>query len=364
MNRKFVALLVLLVALAAGGPSVAAGASAGTLLGVFYGGQGWQMEQVRAMEAWQGRRNAVVVLFTNWDTSLKAQRNLFEQQLPNIWRNGNVPLLTWEPFLKGETPANIEAQIAAGAYDAYVREWGIRLKTFLQGPDGVFGSGDDRRIYLRLAHEMNGNWYPWSAAAGQTTPTDYVAMWRRVHGLVDGLGIGPAHVQWVWSVNHTDNGPFTAEQYFPGDAWLDWIGIDGYNWGASQVWSTWATPEATFGPMKTRLRALSAKPLAIAETASTSRTTAGSNIAQKSAWVSSLFSWATANGAGMLCWFNLDKETDWAAFGGASGDETFKLGRTTYRGYAAYRQAVASNNFTPSDTGNPRLLTDAQFRGY
>jgi len=345
-------------------PGPAAGASTSTLLGVFYGNQGWKMDQVRAMEAWQQKSNAVVVLFTNWDTSQKAQKNLFEQQLMNIWNNGNVPLISWEPFLRSGTPDNIEAQIAAGTYDSYIREWGARLKTFLSGPDLVLGTSDDRRAYLRPAHEMNGNWYPWSASPGVSTPADYVAMWRRVHGLVSGLGIGPAHLQWVWAVNHTDNGPFTAEQYFPGDAYLDWVGIDGYNWGASQPWSSWTSPDAVFNPTLARVRALSSKPLAITETAATSLTASGVSVAQKSAWTAALFTWATSNGAGMLCWFNLDKETEWAVFGGANGDESFRYGRTTYKGYSAYRTAAAAPTLQPSNKANPRLLTDAQFRGW
>ena len=36
------------------------------------------------------------------------------------------------------------------------------------------------RAYIRFAHEFNGNWYPWSASTGGSTPTDYINMWRRV----------------------------------------------------------------------------------------------------------------------------------------------------------------------------------------
>ena len=53
----------------------------------------------------------------------------------------------------------------------------------------------------------------------------------------------------------------------------------------------------------------------------------------------------------------------WAVFGGASGDSTFKSGKTTYRAYAAYRAAVGFGGLIPSDANNVRLLTDAQFAG-
>jgi hypothetical protein len=100
-------------------PLVAA-AQGQALLGVYYGNQGWKMDQVRAMEAWQGKRHAVVNLFTDWCNRSKNIDNLFRQQLPNIWASGNVPVVSWESYLcsRSATPANVAARAAAGEYDA------------------------------------------------------------------------------------------------------------------------------------------------------------------------------------------------------------------------------------------------------
>ena len=162
------------------------------LLGVYYGNQGWAMDQVRAMEAWQGKRHAVVNLFTDWCNRTKNLDNLFKQQLPAIWASGNVPVVTWEPFqcTAAATPADVLVRAAHGDYDAYVSAWAERLKAFISGPDRIFGSADDRRVYIRLAHEMNGNWYPWSAGTGGNTPAHYVETWRRVHAIFTGKGRG------------------------------------------------------------------------------------------------------------------------------------------------------------------------------
>ena len=345
--------------------SVPAGASTEGqfLVGVYYGNQGWAMDQVRALEAWQGKRHAVVNLFTNWDGSTKTKSNLFAQQLPNVWANGNVPLITWEPFTGRATPADIERRVAAGGYDAYVADWAGRLRSFLNGPDGASGTSDDRRAYLRLGHEMNGDWYPWGAAIGGNSPSDFVAMWRRVHNAFDALGVGPAQLQWIWSVNNEDVGGFPAEAFFPGDAFVDWIAVDGYNWGASQTWSSWRSPAEVLGPMVGRLRAISARPLALTETASTTVTASGSSLAAKSKWATDLFAYAGAAQARMVVWFNQDKETDWAVFGGAKGDSVFKFGRTSYRTYSAYRAAVMGPEVVGS-SGQGRLISDAQFAGH
>lgn len=336
-----------------------------TLLGVYYGNQGWKMEQVQALEAWQGKKHSVVNLFTDWTNTTKVMNSLFGQQLPNIWNNGNVPMVTWEPFTGGQTPSDVEARIASGQYDAYVRNWANRMKAFLSGPDGVYGNADDRRAYVRLAHEMNGNWYPWSPAIGGNTPNDYVTMWTRVRGFFNGLQIDANHLQWVWSVNAEDVGGYTAEQFYPGNEYVDWVAIDGYNWGASQTWSTWKSPGDIYSAMLTRVRAISGngKPVALTEFATSSATTSGAGAAAKSAWIGDVFAYVSANQIKMVCWFNTDKETDWAVFGGASGDGTFKSGRTTYKTYAAYKGAVGANVYAAPNTSSPRLITDAQFAG-
>lgn len=341
--------------------AVAAGANGQALLGVYYGNQGWKMDQVQAMEAWLGKKHAVLNLFTDWANSTKVMNNLFGLQLPAIWQNGNVPMITWEPFTAARTPADVEVKIAAGQYDAYVRTWAGRLKVFLSGADGVFGTADDRRVYLRLAHEMNGDWYPWGAAMGGNSPSDYVRMWKRVVNLFREAGLGAGHVQWVWCVSSEDIGGFTAEQYYPGDDYVDWVGIDGYNWGASQTWSSWRTPEECYDDMLRRVGSLTARPVGLTEFASTSKTAAGTSVAEKSRWIGDVFAYAARTGIRMVCWFNEDKETDWAAFGGSLGDGTCKVGRTTYRTYAAYK--VAAAGLVSPVAGEPRILTDAQFQG-
>jgi mannan endo-1,4-beta-mannosidase len=332
------------------------------------------MDQVRAMEAWQGKRHAVVNLFTDWCNRTKTLDSLFNQQLPNIWANGNVPVVSWEPFLcsAAATPNDVTVRAVRGDYDAYLNAWADRLKAFVSGPDGKLDiATDNRRVYIRLAHEMNGDWYPWGAAVGGNSTGSYVAMWKHVRALFAKKGLDSSTVQWIWAVNHEDVGSARAEDCYPGSALVDWIGIDGYNWGASQSWSSWSTPDAVFETMVARLRTLTEvpdqppKPLALTETASSSSMPGKVDVAAKSLWITQLFSYATstATGARMIVWFNEDKETDWAIFGGANGDETYRSGRTSYKSYKAYRDAVQPQGLLLSPIpGQLRLITDEMFR--
>ncbi|WP_052351786.1 glycoside hydrolase family 26 protein [Deinococcus pimensis] len=336
------------------------------LLGVYYGNQGWRMDQVQALEQWSGRKNAAVLLFTDWCS--RNIKNLFAQQLPNIWNNRNVPIVTWEPFLCSGDSDDIEVRIARGEFDGYVTTWAEKLRSFLAGTDGIYGSSDDRRVYLRLAHEMNGDWYRWGAALGGNDPRDYVAMWAHVFDLVTNV-VDPggasgtpraSRLSWIWCVNHQDVGGRTAESFFPGRDRVDWIGIDGYNWGSSQTWSTWKSPAETFDPMLARVRSIAPDlPIALTEVASSSSGSATSGAGSKGGWVLDLTSYASSSGMRMVVWFDEDKETDWAVFGGSGGNGTVRIGRTSYRVYKEYPAAVA--NLTTSQIGNPRLLTDAQF---
>jgi beta-mannanase len=343
-------------------------ASAGTaaLLGVYAGNQGWNMDQVRDLEGWQGKKHAVVNMFTNWCNRPEDMDNLFSQQLLNIWNNQNVPMITWEPYLcsPDATPTDVEVRAANGAYDAYFHAWAARLKGFLSGPDGVYNTADDRRAYLRMGHEMNSDWYPWGAAQGNNTPADFIQMWRHVKGIFDGQGLGSTRLQWVWAVNNEDVGGVAAEQYYPGDAYVDWVAIDGYNWGTSQSWSNWRTPAECYDAMLGRLHTLTTKPVALTELASSTSTADGASVAAKAQWITDLFAYVTTKDIRLVAWFNEDKETDWAVFGGANGDGTYDdEGGATYQIYAAYKTAVGGASFIPSDGGNPRLLTDAQFAG-
>jgi mannan endo-1,4-beta-mannosidase len=182
-----------------------------------------------------------------------------------------------------------------------------------------------------MGHEMNGDWFRWGAAMGNNSPRDYINMWKRVKERFDTAGLDPIHVQWVWCVNHTDNGGFVAEDYYPGDSFVDWVAIDGYNWGETQSWSNWAPPAAVYDPMLARLRKLTTKPLAIPEYATTSSTVGGSSEAAKSQWIAEVFTYVRAKDVRLVAWFNEDKETDWMVFGGRLGDGSY-TGDGTYVG--------------------------------
>ena len=332
------------------------------LLGIRHGDNGTNMTALKALEAWQAKKNAVVLTFSGWCNTTSYMDSLFNKQLINLWNNRNIPAITWEAYMcdRSTTPADIESRAANGQYDTYLKAWAARMKKFLAGADGVYGTGDDRRAYIRMPHEMNGNWYPWSPTAAGESPWQYVQMFRHVHDIFEAQGIDSAHLQFMWIPNCS--GPYRAEDFYPGDAYVDWVGLDGYNFGTYSG-GKWMTPAYRLDNMVGRLKALTNKPIALAETGSSAHTSTGTSYSAKDQWIKDVFAYALQNDIRMVLYFNRDVGADFTMFGGSEGTGTYTYGTTKYNVFTGYKQAISPSSVIPSDPNNPRLLTDSQFAG-
>jgi hypothetical protein len=209
---------------------------------------------------------------------------------------GAVPLVTWEPWAWGgglDQPAYALDRITAGDFDARITAWGQALANW------------GHPVQLRFAHEMNGDWYPWSEGVNGNAAGDYVQAWRHVHDVV--AATGASNVSWVWSPNVPYWGSTDLSGLFPGAGYVDVVGLDGYNWGTSASWSGWISPQDLFAPGIAQLRSVAPGiPILIAETASSE---AGGS---KAAWNTSLLQYLTGQPHVMgFVWFHIQKEADW-----------------------------------------------------
>ena len=108
---------------------------------------------------------------------------------------------------------------------------------------------------------MNGD-EGWS---GNNAPL-YVAAYRHIHDIF--VAEGATNVIWAWCPNVTDvdNSNATTMNYYPGDDYVDWTGVDGYNWGSTN--GGWQTFQEVFRNIYPLLAA-KGKPIIIGEMAST-----------------------------------------------------------------------------------------------
>jgi beta-mannanase len=251
---------------------------------------------LKSAEATAGSLGRRLDVLTVYDAFAR-QAPLPSDLLDRITALGTIPMMTWEPWNPtggAAQPLYSAAQIAGGRYDAYIATWAKQAAAY------------NRYFLIRFAHEMNGNWYPWSVGQSGSTPADYVAAYRRVRRIFDDSGA--AQVRWVWSPNVIINGDTDViSRCYPGDDYVDIIGVDGYNFGDNPG-HRWRSPTDLFGPTLNLAARLSQRnPLWITEVGCSDRG------GDKAAWIADLLEFLKSTNIEGLIWFEADKigEPDW-----------------------------------------------------
>jgi hypothetical protein len=177
-------------------------------------------------------------------------------------------------------------------------------------------------VLVEPAWEMNGNWdYAWQGVTNGNTgaPGKYRAAWRRVVDIF--RREGATNVRWVFNPNVGN--PVTRSatgeshwnwygNYYPGDAYVDYVGAHGFN--APKLWGgSWQEPGAMFDGadadhmLSDLSRRYPTKPIIIGEFASDE-----GNGTAKAQWIRDAYARLRShpNVVGAV-WFNMNKEADW-----------------------------------------------------
>jgi hypothetical protein len=144
--------------------------------------------------------------------------------LDGIVARGATPIIFWQPTHPNVTATPTRyafARIVAGDWDAYLIRWATAAGAW------------DQRLIVRWAHEMNGDWFPWAMGKVGNTPAGYVAAWRHIVAII--RPIAPK-VRFMWCPNSPNAGMPSLASLYPGDAWVDMVAFDVYNWkGTTQT---------------------------------------------------------------------------------------------------------------------------------
>lgn len=220
---------------------------------------------IKKFEAETGVRLDLVDVYLDWSTPYAN----VSHSVKHIAGKGALPILTWEAqtittkdILSGER----ELRLRDGrrpTVDEYIDEFAAgacRSAALTHQP-----------VLIRMFHEMNGNWFAWSVGYerdGKPVNSDesYIAAWRKVHDVFQ-QRCGD-DVLFIWAVNHFNVGQGTSFMgTYPGDEYVDLVGIDGYNWGTKAAWG-WQDFYAIFQDGLCTLERETTKPILIAEVGS------------------------------------------------------------------------------------------------
>ena len=165
--------------------------------------------------------------------------------------------------------------IAAGGSDAYLRSYAAAVVAF------------GHPVMLSFGHEMNGTWYSWGD--GHQSPAAFVAAWRHIVEVF--RAAGAANVTWLWTANSIAGGSSSLSQWWPGAAWVSWVGVSGYYYQATDTF------DMVFGSTIALIRTFSNAPVLIAETA------VGTTSARESQ-IDALFAGVCAEHLAGVVWFD------------------------------------------------------------
>jgi len=242
-----------------------------------------------------GRDQEIVHLFHGW-----AER--MPTAVPEIGRS--TLMISWH----GTGMAGVNS----GSRDGLIRSAAERLAAYR------------RPMLLRWAWEMNGDWFEWGGADNGRDPAAYARAYRRIHRIFRDAGAD--NVAFVWSPNWNsapDEAWNRMERYYPGDAYVDWVGVSGYNFFRESPATLFKHVVGAYGGKK---------PIVIAETAAIEH---GGD--SKAKWIGDLSAYVARTPAiGAVVWFDTDVQQD--------SEHNFRFD-TSGSALAAYRAMVRGSHF-------------------
>lgn len=308
-------------------------ASQGLYLGVFIN-PGASLEQysqrIDQFESMVGKGHAIYQFYASWNAGNFT--NVYKPLMDEIIQRNATPMVSFmsipaEPgnwLGCGDRRWNLDS-ILDGDHDAYLHQFARDLAAW------------GHPVLMRWGHEMNLNEYSWAGVCNGGRTDKYILAYQRI---VDIFRAEGAHnAEWIWSPVIGNNPPEAwndYRNYYPGDDYVDWIGVVGYNFGASSPYTgyRWATFDMLYSTM---LRDLAVehpnKQVMLADYGC-----AEDDGGDKAEWIIDAFQKAKEhNNLRAMVWFNYAEEgTEWPT--------TFRI-ESSEDSIAAYRQAISDPYF-------------------
>jgi hypothetical protein len=190
------------------------GAAAGTRSGLPWASGAYLPKETPAAAAafatWRGRPLDVAVTWSDRATWLDITDPAWLYQ---EWSGQPYTMAFGVAMLPDDVPGVSLQACADGTYNAHWRQFGSVITSYGLGTS-----------IIRLGWEFNGNWYAWKASQ----PATWAKCWQQI---VTSARTTAPGLRWDWNVNRgVSSGLADPTQAYPGDAYVDMIGVDSYDW--------------------------------------------------------------------------------------------------------------------------------------
>jgi mannan endo-1,4-beta-mannosidase len=206
-------------------------AAHGRYLGVSVPGNPVSMPGVEKFAAVTGTHPDLVSYYTSWYSTFDASGTAA------IRASGALPLI----FLDS---GRIPLSQVSGGNDDWLTSYAKAVAKY------------GHPVALSFDSEFNGPWWPWSYS--HVSAAQFTAAWRRVVTVF--RQAGAANVTWIWTVSVSSPVTTALKPWWPGSAYVNWIGVNGY------LSVPGATFSNVFGPTFAQVSTVTSDPILITET--------------------------------------------------------------------------------------------------
>lgn len=193
----------------------------------------------------------ILLYYSHFESEDSLER--IKRVLTSAHEEGRTVELTLQT--KAQDEGNMVYEILNGEHDEYIRDY-ARLLNELEIP-----------VLFRLCNEMNGDWCEYSAYHTSRDTEIFNEMYRYIFKIFIDEGAG-AYTIWVWNPNEKSFPDYKWNHeynYYPGDEYVDVIGITGYNTGTYYEGESWRSFDEIYEPIYQRAVDNYSKPLMITE---------------------------------------------------------------------------------------------------
>jgi hypothetical protein len=176
------------------------------------------------------------------------------QALENAKRENRLLELTLQTVAQTPGKGNMVYDILDGKYDTYLKNYARAV------------ADSEAPVLFRLGNEMNGDWCVYSCHHTSKDTDVFKAFYHYIYQIFEAEGAD--NVIWVWNPNGKSFPDFKWNDevcYYPGDDFVDVVGMTSYNTGTYYEGEKWVEFDEMYTPIYERDTARFEQPLMITE---------------------------------------------------------------------------------------------------